>query len=140
MSDENVEVVRGLYERVIASGKMEDPATAELIPEFFDPEIQIRQMSGFVDTAGDFEGYQGIADSTRELVRSFADLGFVPEEIGASRDQVAAVALASGSGRRSGARFEKRVGHLFTLRDCRVVRWEVFADPADAFRAAGLSA
>src|SRR4051794_20460402 len=137
MSEENVEVVRLLYERVLASGKMEDPATAEVVPEFFDPGIELRQMSGFVDTAGDFEGYRGIADSARELVRSFASVGFVPEETSVFGDQVAAMALVTGTGRRSGATFEKRVGHLFTLKDHRVVRWEVFDDPADAFRAAG---
>jgi ketosteroid isomerase-like protein len=139
MSQGNVEIVEQLYERIIATGKMEDPATARLVPEFFDPEVHLRQMSGFVDTTGDFYGYEGIVDSTRELVRSFSNLGFVPEEIRAAGDQVAAVALATGTGRRSGAAFEKRVGHLFSLREGRVVRWEVFDDPADAFRAAGLS-
>ena len=139
MSEENVEIIEQLYERVIAAGKLEDRAAARLVPEFFDPEVHLRQMSAFVDTTGDFYGYPGLVDSTRELVRSFSNLGFVPEEIRTAGDQVAAVALATGTGRRSGAAFEKRVGHLFTLREGRVVRWEVFDDPADAFRAAGLS-
>jgi ketosteroid isomerase-like protein len=109
------------------------------VPEFFDPEIHLRQMSAFVDTTGDFFGYPGLVDSTRELVRAFSDLGFAPEEIRAAGDQVAVVALATGTGRRSGAAIETRVGHLFSLRGGRVVRWEVFDNPADAFRAAGLS-
>jgi ketosteroid isomerase-like protein len=134
-----VEIKEQLHERVIAPGKLEDKAAARLVPEFFDPEIHLHQMSAFVDTTGDFYGYPGLADSTRELVRSFSNLGFVPEEIRAASDQVAAVALATGNGRRSGAAIEKRVGHLFSLREGRVVRWEVFDDPADAFRAAGLS-
>lgn len=139
MSQGNVEIIEQLYERVIAAGKLEDEAAARLVPEYFDPEIHLRQMSAFVDTTGDFYGYPGLADSTRELVQSFSNLGFVPEEIRAAGDQVAAVAVATGTGRRSGAAIETRVGHLFKLRASRVVRWEVFDDPADAFRAAGLS-
>ena len=33
---------------------------------------------------------------------------------------------------------EKKVGHLFTLHDGLIVRFEVFEDPAAAFRAAGI--
>jgi hypothetical protein len=84
MSQENIEIIHQLYERVIGAGKLEDEAAAQLVPEYFDPEIHLRQMSAFVDTTGDFHGYTG-------------------------------------------------------LREGRVVRWEVFDDPADAFRAAGLS-
>src|SRR4051794_38368588 len=139
MSQKNVEIIEQLYQRVIAPGKLEDQAAAQLVPEFFDPEIHLRQMSALIDTTGDFYGYPGLRDSTRELFQSFSNIGFVPEEIRAAGDQVAAVALASGTGRRSGAAFEKRVGHLFSLREGRVVRWEAFDDPTDAFRAAGLS-
>jgi ketosteroid isomerase-like protein len=41
------------------------------------------------------------------------------------------------TGRRSGTPFEGRVGHLFTLSDGRVVRFEVFDDPAEALKAVG---
>ena len=140
MSQDNAKIIEKLYERVIAPGKLEDRAAAQLVPEYFDPEVHLRQMSGFVDTTGDFYGYPGLRDSTRELVRSFSNCGFVPEEIRVADDRVAVAALATGTGKRSGAPFEKRVGHLFALSEGRVVRWEVFDDPADAFRAAGLSA
>jgi ketosteroid isomerase-like protein len=136
---DNVETVRRLYEQVLAPGRMEDAATAEIVPQFFDPEVLVRQTRGILGTAGDFHGYQGIAESARELLQAFAGLDFVPEEIQATGDQVATVVLARGIGRQSGAPFERRGSHLFTLRDGRVVRWEVFEDPADAFRAAGLA-
>jgi hypothetical protein len=69
----------------------------------------------------------------------FAGIGFVLEEIQAADDVVAVAALYRGTGRRSGAPFEGRIGHLFTLRDGLITRWEVFDDPARAFRAAGLA-
>ena len=88
---------------------------------------------------GDFYGYPGLLDSTRELVRSFSDCGFVPQEILPAGEQVAGRCARNRNRKRSGAPFEKRVGHLFALKEGRVVRWEVFDNPADAFRDAGLS-
>src|SRR6476659_6498735 len=128
MSQENVEIVRQLYELVLASGRVEDPAMAEIVPRFFDPEVEVRQMSRMLDTAGEFHGYKGLADSVREVIGPFAALRWVPEEIRAAGDQVAAAVSVSGAGRLSGAPIEIRIGHLFTLRDGRVVRFEVFDD------------
>jgi ketosteroid isomerase-like protein len=139
MTRDNLDTVREVYARVLARGRMEDPATAKLLPELFDPEVHLRQMSSLMGTGGDFHGYGGIAESGRELLRPFAALEFVPEEIQAVGDQVATVALVRGIGRLSGAPFEARVGHLFTLRAGRVLRFEVFDNPTDAFQAAGLT-
>jgi uncharacterized protein len=139
MSEENVEVVRRIYELVLAPGRFAEPATAEVMPQLFDPEVELRQMSSVIDTAGNFHGYQGLANAAREILQTTADIGYVAEDVRAAGDQVATVALVSGTGRLSGAPFERRTGQLFTLRDGRVVRWEAFDDPADAFRAAGLS-
>jgi ketosteroid isomerase-like protein len=139
VASDNVEIVRQLYERVLAASRMEDAATAQIVPQFFDPEVLVRQMSRLLDTAGDFHGYRGLAESAREFVRAFAGMGFVPEQIQAAGDQVATVALYRRTARQSGAPFEGRVCHLFTLRNRGVVRFEVFDEPADAFRAAGLT-
>jgi ketosteroid isomerase-like protein len=139
MSEENVEVVRRVYELMLASGRIAEPATTEVVPQLFDPEVVVRQMSSVVDTAGEFHGYQGLAEVAREIAEATADIGYVAEEIRAAGDQVAAVVLVSGTGRLSGAPFEHQISQLFTLRDRRVVRFEAFDDPAEAFRAAGLS-
>jgi ketosteroid isomerase-like protein len=135
MSLENVEIVRRLYERVLAQGRVFDRATRELLPQFFDPEIHLHQMSEIVGTRGEFHGYQGLVDSTRELFEAWSDLGFVAEEIRAAGDKVAVIARAPAIGRASGAAVEWRGGHLWTLRDGRIVRWEVFDDPAQALQA-----
>jgi ketosteroid isomerase-like protein len=136
---DNVETVREIYGRVLARGRIEDPATVAIVPELFDPEIHLLQMSSLMGTAGDFHGYEEFAESGRESVRPIAELEFVPEQIQSIGDQVATVALVRGVGRRSRVPFEARIGHLFTLRDGRVLRMEVFERPDDAFRAAGLT-
>jgi ketosteroid isomerase-like protein len=139
MSQENVEVVRRVYELVLASGRLAEPATAEVVPQLFDPKVVVRQMTSVLDTAGEFHGYQGLAEVAREIVDATADIGYVAEEVRAAGDQVATVVLVSGTGRLSGAPFEHQISQLFTLRDGRVVRFEAFDDPTEAFRAAGLS-
>ena len=137
MSQENVETVRRIYELVLAPGRF--PGTAEVMPRLFDPEVELRQISSMLGTARDFHGYRGLADAAREILQVTTDIGYVAEEVRAVGDRVATVALISGTGRLSDAPFERRTGQLFALRNGRVVRWEAFDDPADAFRAAGLS-
>jgi ketosteroid isomerase-like protein len=139
MSEENVEIVRRVYDLVLAPGGLADPSTAEVVPDLFDPDVEVRQMSSVLDSAGDFHGYQGLADVAREVVQASPDVGYAIEEIRAAGDQVATASRVFGKGRLSGAPFERRIGQLFTLRNGRVVRLEVFDDPAEAFRAAGLS-
>jgi len=137
---DDVETVRQLYLHLMGEGRLEDAATAERLPRFFDPDVQVRQMSAISGTAGDFHGYAGVLESVREVVLEFADPVFVPEEIRAAGEQVAAAVSFSATGRRSGVPVEYRAGHLFTLRHGRVTRLEVFESAADAFRAAELMA
>jgi hypothetical protein len=42
MASDNLETIRQVYERVLARGRMEDPATSQIVPELFDPEIHVR--------------------------------------------------------------------------------------------------
>ena len=133
-----MEIIEQLYERVIAAGKLEDLDASRLVPESFDPEIHLRQMSAFVDTTGDFYGYPGLVNSTRELVRSFSNLVSTRKRSGRRRPSCGRSARNRHREAQWSPDRETRRAPL-TLREGRVVRWEVFDDPADAFRAAGLS-
>jgi ketosteroid isomerase-like protein len=135
VAGDNPEAIRRLYTEVWGRGRLEDPATEALLPEFFDPEVELLQTSSLAGISGRYHGYSGLVESNRENLQATTDIGFELEEIRASGDLVAAVAIARGVGRRSGAPFEARVGHLFTLSEGRVVRLEVFDDPAGAFEA-----
>ncbi|HME02976.1 MAG TPA: hypothetical protein VKG38_08075 [Solirubrobacteraceae bacterium] len=48
-------------------------------------------------------------------------------------------ALISGTGKQSGATLTISTGHLLTLRDGRIARFEIFLDRPEALRAAGLA-
>jgi ketosteroid isomerase-like protein len=138
MSEQNVEIVRRLYRRVLAADRTFDPATADVLPEFFHPDVHVRQMSEIIGTIGDFYGYEGIAASAAEMAGALSELAFVPEELHAGGDKVVAIASAHGTGRASGATVEWHGAHLFTLRHGRVIGWEVFDNPRDALEAARL--
>jgi ketosteroid isomerase-like protein len=138
MSEENVELVRRLYQSVLAADTTFDPTTADVLPEFFHPDVHLRQMSQIIGTVRDFYGYQGIAASAAEMAEALAELAFVPEELHTAGDKVVAVASARGTGRASGAPVEWRGAHLFTLRQGRIAEWEVFDSPEEALAAAGL--
>jgi ketosteroid isomerase-like protein len=133
---DNAEIVRQLYRQVMSDGRLEDPATADLVPRFYDPDVYVRQMSAIAGTAGAFHRYAGLVESVGEVTREFSNPVFAPEEIKAVGERVAVAVHFRATGRRSGVPVEYRPGHLFTLRNRLVIRFEVFESPADAFRAA----
>lgn len=138
-SSANVETVRRLYEQLMGPGCLEDAASVEIVPRFFAPDVEVVQFSGMLGTAGRFSGHGGVVASTLEVVREMANPVFTPEEIHPLGDQVAVAILFRGAGRRSGAPVEMHAGHLFTLRDGLIVRFEVFEHPAEALAAVGVA-
>jgi ketosteroid isomerase-like protein len=131
--------IRELYVQVLGPGCMEDPATIEVVPRFFADDVEVLQMSSMLGTAKRFLGHRGVVGSGLEVVRDFADAVFVPEDLRAAGDRIGTAVVFRANGRRSGAPVEIRVGHLFTLRDGLIVRWEVLEDPDEALNAVGLA-
>ena len=121
-------------QRVVRS----DPAIFRHVQELFDPDVELQQMEDVVGTTGPFRGYEGMLRSRQEIFAEFADMYFVPEQHFEVDDSVVTIARAFGIGRRSGVEMDMRVGHLWVLRAGRVVRWVVYATPAEALEAVGL--
>jgi ketosteroid isomerase-like protein len=90
---------------------------------------------------GPFRGPDEVIRTAREYMESFGEFRPVPDRIllGAAPDQVVVLATLTTVGRESGAAFTMPVGHLLTIRDGLVVRFEVFPEQSEALRAAGLS-
>ena len=136
MSDANADVVRRFYTEVLARGREDDPAVVTAVPQLMDPEVEIEQMD-VAGTAGSFRGYYGLAQSARELLAVFDDLGFELLHLEQRGDAVATVYVIRATGRASGVPVEFRGSHEFRLRDGRIVRWVVHQEPDAAFRAIG---
>lgn len=137
MSDANADVVRRFYAEVLARDRQGNPAIFAAIPELLDPEVEIEQMTSIVGTAGSFRGYDGLAQSAREVFAVFTDLGFELLHLQQRGDAIATLFVIRATGRASGVPVEFQGSHEFRLRDGRIVRWVVHQEPDAAFRAIG---
>jgi ketosteroid isomerase-like protein len=132
MSEENVEVVREMYERR-EGGDMR-------VGEFVDPEIEfVRIGSELPDFAGEWHGTAGLRQATAEYLNVWDDYRFEVERVIDLGDRVLVLERHTARGKRSGASISQQVGTLFTLRDGLIVRWEYYWERAEALEAAGIS-
>lgn len=100
--------------------------------------IQTPEMPG---TAGEFHGYDGLAENMRELLDSWDQVFWRPQEVlVVSDDRYLVLIEVSGRGRGSGVHLDgDRIGHLVTLRGGRAERLEVYRGWDTARQAAGLA-
>jgi ketosteroid isomerase-like protein len=127
MSNENVEIVRSLYE---AFGRDEFPM------EVIDPEVEYVNPVGAVEE-GIRQGLTAFRAAVEKVFEGWATWHMEPEQFTAVGNQVAVVVRYRARGRTSGLELEGRESALFTLREGKVVRYAWFHEPEDALRAAG---
>jgi ketosteroid isomerase-like protein len=107
----------------------DQPAAAEL----FDPEVEIHPPEGAV--GGTVErGYQGVVNNWSDLLATFDEFLIDPLEYKQAGEQV--VVIQRNIGRMRDLEVDETHSVLFTLRDRRIVRIQVFADPDGAIAAA----
>jgi ketosteroid isomerase-like protein len=137
MSEESVEIVRSMYERMTQTG---DPQEAL---SYFDPAIEFEiSWQGGRDSP-DFRVLHGIdevREATAELLGAFEDARYEVHELVDAGDDVVAILEFVARPKDSSAEISTgRFGYVFTLRSGKVVRVQDFPEPAEALRAAGLS-
>ena len=133
MSNENVELIRRIYAR----WERGDFATAE----FFDPRIEYFRVGA--EGVGGSGEWQGVGEMWRALLewfQAFEDIKIESERLVDVGARVLVISRVTGRGRRSGLDLEYEVGHVFTIGNGRILRWEDYRDPAEALKAAGVSA
>ena len=132
MSQENVEVVRGVYE---AFARRDNAAPfAAYAP---DIELDFRVLGG-LDASAVYHGHDGVRAAFRNWLIPFRDFTFQPEEITDCGAHVLVTVYEHGIGRASGAVVDRRHYALWTLRGGKVVSLRVFLGRAEALEAAGL--
>jgi uncharacterized protein len=130
MSQENVEVVRRVYE---AWARGEFPGPAELL----DPKIEYVNPAGAVEP-GTRYGLDAFLQAVEKVFEGWATWQMEPEVFRPAGDQVAVVVRYRARGRESGVEVEGVESALWTVRDGKVVRYAWFHGAADALEAAGL--
>ena len=135
MSEENVEIVRAVYERwsegdFRASVDLLDPHVVLVLRPEFGPDFL---------KAGRYIGPEGVAAYTRDLLKPWTHLTMDAEEFVAAGDSVLASVRQRGFlGSTSGVPTELRFFTLWSFRGRKVIRLESFRDRAEALEAAGL--
>jgi uncharacterized protein len=130
MTEGNLEVVRSLYEAMEARD-LEAGARLTHPDAVWVPDRRVGQEP--------VRGRENVIRFFTERADMFGEIHTEVERLEAVDDTVLAFIRVSGRGEASGAGFDIRIGHLWTLRDGVVVRGEGYGDRGAALEAAGLS-
>ena len=128
MSQENVELVRRGIESVEAFWALLDEDVVWDLGR--DPPPDIHGVS---------VGRDSVIEASRRYWGTWDEYSLDADELIDAGSSVVVVVHERGRGRGSGAPFDRRWAQVWTFREGRIVRWELFGDKAEALEAAGLS-
>jgi ketosteroid isomerase-like protein len=130
MSQENVELVQGMYEAWNRSG-----GVPQL--ELMDTEIEVDAPGP--GGRGIYRGHAGLSKVLENFWGYFEDHRIEVEECIPAGDDVVVTVHYYGRGKTSGVQVDMWHWHVWTLRDRKFVRWRVLDTRGDALEAVGLS-
>ena len=135
MSQENVEVVRGIYHAV--AGR-DDLSPFEVYAEDIVWDWSNTRRFDLLPKQV-YLGHEGVRQAWREILAAFGEVDLEVEELIDAGDQVLAVIRDRQVGRASGAAVETTHFAVWTLADGKVTQCRVFDDQAESLEAVGLS-
>ena len=133
MSQENVEIVQHAFEHFRDTGDFLEEAVA---PDF------VWDMSKFQGWPEQqiYDGLEEAQRFIREWTEPFDDWRIEVESIhDAGDDKVVTILRQHGRSTSSGLPVEMLLAQVYTIRDGKQARMEMYADPADALKAVGLA-
>jgi ketosteroid isomerase-like protein len=132
MPQENVEMVRALYERWNA-GDRSDPA------EYCDPAVELE--SPFSSVVGEpYRGFAGMEQWMRDVDEQFSEWQVRGDDVRAVGDAVIVIGSVHGQGRASGIHVDLPMAFLMDFgADHRITRARIYLDVDAALDAAGLA-
>ncbi len=131
MSQENVEIVRGIWD----ADRRRD---VEAVRAAYAPDVEWEDCTGLWGDWGVARGPDGIQEAWRRWYEAFEDVQMEFGEVAEGGDNVVVTYHAHGRGRGSGAVVDQAITLIWTLRDGKVVRIRGYGDRAQALEAAGL--
>lgn len=104
--------------------------------ELIDPDVEVRDRPEMPDPQT-YHGYEGVRSAVQSTFDTFDLVDFEPERFVEVGDRIVVVILLRGTGKESGVPVEDRIAHLWTMRDGKAWRMQVYSDPDEAIRDAG---
>ena len=127
MSQENVELVREIIAAVPDWRK---------VSALLHPDARFDQTR--IPDGGVYEGREACGRFFERWFGSWVEIRLTPERLIEDGDRVLALMTIEGRGKGSGVPVVIRSADLFTIRDGKIVRLELFGSPAEALEAAGV--
>ena len=128
MSQENVELVRSLYEGSLRG---------ELGLDKLDPEISMVESETLPGAASAY-GIEAVERYMRSFATHWEQIRFEPQEYIDAGNQVVVVARLIGQGKKSGVEVTRTWAYVWTVRERKALRMVGYADRAEALKAVGL--
>ena len=135
MSEENVEIVRRVFEAV---GRHD----TEAVLSAYDPNVEVDFSGGpLASLMGDnvYRGYDGLRKMVRDRYVDFERVEDACQELIDAGQRVISLVITRGRGRSSSIDSEIRQYGVWTFRDSKIVRIDWFYRREEALEAAGLS-
>ena len=132
MSQENLEIVRIGYERYAATGELtDDIVTADFVWDMSKfhgwPEQQV------------YEGAEGARTFLREWRDAWDDWSLEIDALHDAGDRVVALLRQHGRSKAAGMPVEMLFAQVWTIRDGKEARMDMYSDQAEALEANGLA-
>ena len=127
----NLDIVRGGYEDFAALG--------DLSEDMYSPDF-VWDMSHFEGWLEEqlYQGVGGARAFLRGWTEAWDDWKLEVESLHEAGEQVVAIVRQSGRSKSTGLSVEMSFAQLWTVRDGKQTRMEMYSDPAEAMRAARL--
>jgi ketosteroid isomerase-like protein len=109
----------------------------EAVLDFIDPAIELFDAPEGPEPDV-HHGHSGFIDNVGNIAEAFEDYRVEPERFVDAGDKLLVEIRQVGRGRTSGIEMEERMFHVWTLRDEKGVRLDVYRDRDQALAAAGL--
>ena len=129
MSQENVEIVRRVYEAAASRN-------SEAVFALYDPEVELDSSRLGL---GVYRGHEGLRSLFREWHEAWGSIEYSYEELIDAGEAVIAVVTRHARGRASGVETKQPFTLVWTVRGGKVVRVAWFLTRAEALEAAELS-
>jgi ketosteroid isomerase-like protein len=131
VSERNVEITRSGYKRFLETGV---PAREDYADDF------VWDMSTFTGwpEKKTYEGFGGTMEFIAAWTEGFDDWQLEVEDYLDAGDQVVVILTQRGTARGSQMPVEMHFSQVWTLRDGKQVRMQMYASPEEGIRAAGL--
>ena len=129
MSDEDVEIIRRVWDHMLATGEPDWEMT--------DQDVEVHDHD--IPERGEYHGHAGVRQWFEDWGAAWAQWSFLPSEFIDAGNYVVVVGRVTATGRGSGVNLDRQDGIVYELRSGKIVRIDYFNSRDQALAAAGLS-